>query len=218
MKINSDHIVMTAIAIAAMFIGLWLANTVHQPKQLSQPPRIQGAIYPTAKPIQPFQLVNHMGTAFTINDFKNKWSLIFVGYTHCPDICPTTLAMMSQIHSEMSNQNLIAPNIVFLSIDPERDTADKMKQYIEYFNKEFVGLTGDLEQVNQLSRNLNAVYRKAPGLSGKITDDDYLMDHSSALMLINPNGNLQAMLTAPHTQGAIIQSVVTTQNYFSQVH
>ena len=127
---NSTLLIITAII--AMLGGLWLAN-INQPKETIAPV-IQGAIYPTAKVIKPFSLTNHSGEAFTENSFKQHWSLIFVGYTQCPDICPTTLGLMAEVHNEMTRQNIKPPEIIFLSIDPERDTVELMKQYVEYFN------------------------------------------------------------------------------------
>lgn len=121
---------------------------------------------------------------------------------------------MSEVHWELKDQDLEPPAIIFLSIDPARDTVDVVKKYVEYFNKDFIGLTGDAEQIEKLTRNLNAVYRKAPGLNGEITDDDYLMDHSSALMLINPAGDLQSILTAPHSIRGVIDSLLKSQSYY----
>ena len=207
---NNSLLIITAIA--AMLGGLWLANT-NEPKELT-PPAIQGAIYPAAKAIKPFSLVNHLGQEFTERNFKNHWSLIFVGYTQCPDVCPTTLGLMAEVYNEMSRQNITPPEIIFLSIDPERDTVELMKQYVEYFNPDFIGVTGDKAQIDKLSQNLNAVYRKAPGLNGKITENDYLMDHSSALMLVNPDGKLQSILTAPHSVKTVVESIFSSQAYY----
>ena len=204
------------IAITAMVVGLWLAKVTQtpEPQVAVNTPDIQGVIYPAPREILPFKLIDHNGTTFTQEKFKNKWHLIFVGYTHCPDICPTTLALMTTVYEAMQANNQNAPNITFLSVDPDRDTVDKLKQYVEYFNPVFTGLTGDIAEINKLSRNLNAVYMKAPGLSGVITEDDYLIDHSSALMLINPRGQLQSMLTAPHSPMKVIESILKSQEHF----
>ena len=209
---NTTFLIVTAII--AMTAGLWLASNNSSSTDNTTPPRIQGAIYSSEKKVQSFNLVDHLGNPFTENDFKNRWSLLFVGYTHCPDVCPSTLNLMASVNNELSAQAIQPPSIIFLSIDPERDTVDTIKNYVEYFNPEFTGVTGSLTEIDKLSRNLNAVYKKAPGLNGKITDKDYLMDHSSALMLINPNGNLQSILTAPHTLGNVIDSILKSQVYF----
>lgn len=212
MSKTQNGLLLVVAAIAAMAGGLWLAQVNPPPQENT--PRIQGAIYPVAKHINDFSLVDQNNQAFTRKDLQGQWSLLFVGYTLCPDICPTTLTLMSEVHWELKDQDLEPPAIIFLSIDPARDTVDVVKKYVEYFNKDFIGLTGDAEQIEKLTRNLNAVYRKAPGLNGEITDDDYLMDHSSALMLINPAGDLQSILTAPHSIRGVIDSLLKSQSYY----
>lgn len=207
-----NRLILIIAAIAAMAGGLWLAQVNPPPQQNT--PRIQGAIYPQAKHIESFSLLNQNNETFNKNNLQGQWSLLFVGYTLCPDICPTTLSLMSEVYWELKDQELEPPAIIFLSIDPTRDTVDVVKKYVEYFNKDFIGLTGKPAQVAQLTRNLNAVYRKAPGLNGEITEDDYLMDHSSALMLINPDGDLQSILTAPHSIRGVIDSLLKSQGYY----
>ncbi|MCW8935070.1 MAG: SCO family protein [Gammaproteobacteria bacterium] len=216
---KKSHILILFIAaVFAATSGIWMAKQTSDDSSVSiKPEVIQGAIYPNAKNIKDFNLINHRSENITKENFKNHWSLIFVGYTHCPDICPTTMAVMTQVSEFMQKQQIKPPEIVFLSIDPERDTADILNSYVTYFNKDFIGLTGDVEEITQLSAQLNAVFRKAPGLSGQITDEDYLMDHSSALMLINPHGNLQSILTAPHTPANMIDSILKSQAYFQQI-
>lgn len=212
---NISTYALILVAIIAMALGIWLGQSTDNNSEKSiKPERIQGAIYPRAKIINDFSLLNQLNEKTTKSSLLNHWSLIFVGYTQCPDICPTTLSVMAEVVQQMQNNDIQPPDIIFLSVDPERDTVDLLKPYVEYFNKAFIGLTGSLEEINELSQQLNAVFRKAPGSSGKITASDYLMDHSSALMLVNPQGNLQAILTAPHLPGTIIESIIKSQAYY----
>ena len=213
---KNSTLLLVVSAVVAMSAGLWLAKSSNTNEVSSSAPRIQGAIYPTEKIITPFKLVNHLGNEFSNDNLTGHWSIVFVGYTHCPDICPTTLNLMSEVDRELSLQKMNPPHVIFLTIDPERDTPKVMNSYIEYFNAEFTGLTGSLANIEKFTKNLNAVYRKSPGLGGEITKDDYLMDHSSALMLINPQGNLQSILTAPHTLGNIIDSFIKSRAYYSK--
>lgn len=207
-------IAMILSALIAMAAGIWLGQTSNTPREALKPASIQGAIYPKAKLIRGFELQDQNSKRVTKLDLQGHWSLVFVGYTNCPDICPTTLSVMNQVIEYMNDQKIQAPEIVFLSIDPERDTPLHLRRYVDYFNKDFIALTGTLEQVSQLSQNLNAVFRKAPGANGEISKEDYLMDHSSALMLINPQGNLQSVLTAPHLPGTIIESIIQSKAYY----
>jgi len=216
---KKTHIsILLIAAVLAASAGIWVGENSSDDTAVSiKPDTIQGAIYPKAKFIKEFNLINHHAEIITKQNFRNQWSLIFVGYTHCPDICPTTMAVMNQVSEFMLKQQMQPPKIVFLSIDPERDTADILNSYVAYFNKDFIGLTGTVSEVENFSQQLNAVFRKAPGLSGEITDKDYLMDHSSALMLMNPDGNLQSILTAPHTPANMIESIIKSQAYYQQV-
>jgi protein SCO1/2 len=213
-----NNFILLLTAIIAMSTGLWYAKHKQTDKVSLHPPKIQGAILPIAKTITPFALINHLGEAYTEKNLKNNWSLIFVGYTHCPDVCPTTLSLMTSVNEELKLQNLQPLNIIFLSIDPERDTPEVMKRYIEYFDAEFTGVTGELSAIKKLSNNLNAAFQKSPGLNGKINDEDYLMDHSSALLLINPDGNLQSIITAPQTLGNVIDSFLKSQVFYNEIN
>lgn len=207
-------IAMILSALIAMAAGIWLGQASNDQPDSLKPASIQGAIYPQAKYINGFSLQDQLSKSVTKLDFQDHWSLVFIGYTNCPDICPTTLSVMNQVVEYLNEQQIKPPQIVFLSVDPERDTPLHLKRYVDYFNKDFLALTGSLEQITQLTQNLNAVFRKAPGVSGEISEDDYLMDHSSALMLINPQGNLQSVLTAPHLPGTIIQSIIQSKAYY----
>ncbi|VAW60059.1 Cytochrome oxidase biogenesis protein Sco1/SenC/PrrC, thiol-disulfide reductase involved in Cu(I) insertion into CoxII Cu(A) center [hydrothermal vent metagenome] len=213
----SNSILITA-AVVSLAAGVWFAKSNTQNTQTIKPSAIQGAIYPNAKVLNNFNLINQLSVKYTKKDLINHWSLVFVGYTHCPDVCPTTMALMGQITQIMNEQGVQPPQIIFLTVDPERDTAEVLKPYIAYFNENFIGLTGSIKEVSALSKQLNAVFRKAAGSSGKITEQDYLMDHSSALMLINPEGNLQSILTAPHTPGVVIESIINSQAYYEKTH
>ena len=207
------------IAITAIVAGVWLGQlTTNNSRSSIKTEAIQGAIYPKAKEIKDFNLINQDSSTITKADFKHHWSLIFIGYTHCPDVCPTTLAVMNQVHQLMSTQQLQPPKIVFLSVDPERDTVETLKPYIHYFNKSFIALTGSLDEVTRLSLQLNSRFMKAAGASGDITKEDYLMDHSSALLLMNPDGNLQSVLTAPHAPKTIIDSINKSRKYYLETH
>lgn len=205
-------------ALIAIFAGAWLGQTFDADKAPTKAPPIQGAIYPQAKSLNNFNLIDQFGHSITKANFIGHWSLIFIGYTHCPDVCPTTLAIMNQVSHLMKKQQLKPPSIIFLSIDPERDKVEVLKPYMAYFNKDFIGLTGSLAEITKFSSQLNAIFRKSAGSSGDITKDDYLMDHSSALMLLNPAGNLQSVLTAPHQAETIIDSITQSENYFNTIN
>ena len=131
----------------------------------------------------PFSLVDHTGKRVTEKDFLGKYPLIFFGYTYCPDICPTELQVMSAALDQMGDKGEpIQP--VFITIDPQRDTADVLKAYVENFHPRLMGLTGTADEVAVAAKAYRVYYSKASGAAA----GDYLMDHSSILYLMGPDG------------------------------
>jgi cytochrome oxidase Cu insertion factor (SCO1/SenC/PrrC family) len=131
----------------------------------------------------PFTLVDHTGKTVTDKDFHGKYMLVFFGYTYCPDVCPTELqVMMAALDTLGSRAAEVRP--VFITIDPERDTPTVMQSYVENFGPTLLGLTGTPEQIAQTAKAYRVYYAKA----GKSETSDYLMDHSSIIYLMGPDG------------------------------
>lgn len=132
----------------------------------------------------PFTLVDHTGRTVTEQDLKGKWSLIYFGYTYCPDVCPTSLSVMSQALDALGPQAArVTP--VFVTVDPERDTVEQMALYQQSFHPSFMMLTGTPEQVRKAAQAYRVYFRRAE--SGSATE--YLMDHSSITYLMDPDGH-----------------------------
>ncbi len=132
--------------------------------------------------VKAFELINTEGMMVTPASFAGKWSLLFFGFTRCPDVCPTTLIDMGQLLERLGPH---AENIqpVFISVDPEWDTQERMADYMKNFDPRIVGLTGTIEQVRQAAKNYSVFFRKVP-----LENDGYTIDHSAALYLLNPEG------------------------------
>ena len=133
----------------------------------------------------PFTLTDHTGKQVTEADFQGTNTLIFFGYTYCPDICPTSL---TEISAAMDALGPLAEKVtpVLVTVDPERDTVDVLKDYVAHFHPRVVGLTGTVEQIKQTAKAYRVYYAKVPSESGNA--DDYLMDHSSVIYLMGPGG------------------------------
>ncbi|MPY25400.1 SCO family protein [Shewanella sp. YLB-07] len=143
-------------------------------------------VFPMAKPLAPFSLTDQHGNAFTNNQLSNKWSLFFIGYTSCPDVCPTTMGKLTAAYPKLlENADL---QVVFLSVDPQRDTQAKLLSYMNFFNPEFVAITGGHAQLFPLTRDLGFVY----AMVGE--GEDYQVDHSASMALISPDGNKVAII------------------------
>ena len=188
-------------AVIAMTAGFWLATTLKSPVSENNV-NIQGVVLKPARQIAVPELIKHDGTAFTNDDLNGKWTLMFFGYTHCPDICPTTMNVLAEAKKESAGD---FPRVVFVTVDPQRDTVDMLGDYVHYFDPEFTGVTGDDKMIQALALQASVLYLKVPGESGN--ENDYLIDHSSSILLINPEGQLVAFLKAPHTPGSILDSV-----------
>lgn len=143
---------------------------------------------PKSVTIQPFSLYDQNAKTISSDALKGQWSLMFFGYTYCPDVCPTTLGELNRVASKVTANDL---QVVLLSVDPERDNPKQLKAYIEYFNPKFQAWSGEVDQLNALGRQLHIFFQK----NGE--GEGYLMDHSSQVVLINPKGEYQGFFTAP---------------------
>ena len=129
-----------------------------------------------------FELIGADGSTVTPSNFLGKWSLLFFGFTRCPDVCPTTLIDMSQLLERLGPKaEILQP--IFISLDPEWDTRERMVDYMKNFDPRITGLTGTMEQVRTVANNYNVFFRKQ-----QLDNDEYTIDHSAALYLLDPDG------------------------------
>lgn len=156
--------------------------------------------------VQDFELVDVNGQAITQNVFEDQWSLVFFGFTHCPDVCPITLQVMKDVVAKLEAQQHVPPQIVFMSIDPVRDTPESMKKYIAYFDEDFVGITGDINKVHELTSSLGIV---ASFTANETDPENYGVDHTASLLLIDPQRRVRAKITPPHETQKIMADYLT---------
>ena len=163
-------------------------NTLPQPEH--------ALYYQQPRDVKPFELIDHNGQSFTKEQLTGKWSLVFFGYTSCPDVCPTTLQNLGFIYDDLKT---IANNsqVLLVTVDPQRDTQEKLSQYIAYFNREFIALRAGHEVLFPFSRNMGLMY----AISGE--EEDYMVDHSASLVLINPDGKITAIFKPEQAVGKV---------------
>lgn len=143
--------------------------------------------FPQERALFDFTLTTHEGETFSTDNLKGKWTLAFVGYTFCPDICPVTLAEINSVYPQLTQHISDTPlQVWFLSVDPKRDTTERLNEYINYFNPEFVATTGPHTQLFPLVRSMGMMY----SLSESTDNPNYLVDHSASIVVINPRGNV----------------------------
>ena len=186
------------VAGLVVFIGVVVAGFVHQ---LNQPRvmtaselKLNGAfMFDTPRAVPGFELVDHHGEPFTPDDLSGHWTLIFFGFTYCPDICPTTMAFLARFTESLEGlPEGEDTRVVMVSVDPARDTPARLAEYVPYFHPEFTGVTGEFLDIHRFATALNTPFRKVTG-----EDGNYLVDHSANVVLINPRGDYHGFFKAP---------------------
>ena len=192
-RIRRTIIIIVCFIVVVIFGFIWRMN---QPVIMSeQDLRINGAIVlNTPRKFSDFDLIDHRGDAFTLQRLKGQWSMIFFGFTNCPDVCPTTLATLNETYSKLKDSEKENLQIIMVSLDPERDTVEKLGQYMPYFNAEFIGVTGNKHFIKRFTTEINIAYNQVP-----LDGDDYTVDHSSQIVLVNPNGHYHGFFKSPHS-------------------
>lgn len=191
-------LVMSLVIALAFMAGIGFS---YWQKKQSDNPHIDGLMWPDPPLIPPLNLVRDDGTAFHLTQLHGKWSLVFFGFTHCPDVCPSTLAILAQVHTALQKSPVYAGRgqVVFVSVDPQRDTPAQLASYVHYFHKDFIGVTADEAELKPLTRALGVLFMKvAQG------ESEYSVDHSAGVFFIDPAGRLVSVLTPPHTAEGVI--------------
>ena len=193
---QSRGVKLTVLAILA-FILVIVGGFVHRIQQ----PRIMTTaemkanglfLLETPRDIGEFALVDHRGAPFVPESLEGHWTLIFFGFTYCPDVCPTTMAFLSSFIKELEGTEAEDTRVVMLSVDPARDTVEQLAAYVPYFNPDFTGVTGEFLDLFRVATAMNTPFRKVPG-----QDENYLVDHSANVVLINPRGDYHGFFKAP---------------------
>jgi len=174
---------------SALAAGIFVATIVNEPAELQTAFAI-----PLPDPLPDFALLDQTGQRVNADTFRGQWDLVFFGFTNCPDICPTTLQILASVKHELADAGAtLLPRIVLVSVDPERDTPQLVGQYVDYFGEGNLGVTGKIEDISTLTAALGIYFEKAP-----TADGDYSVDHSAAVLVINPAGEFSALFSAPH--------------------
>jgi len=171
-------------------------------------------MWPNPRQVGTFQVIDHEGREFGVEQLRGKWSFLFFGYTHCPDICPITLAVLSRVQQALEADAAGAPvQMVFVSVDPERDTPEQLAQYVRHFDDRMIGLGGTTAQVQGLTAQLGiAFYHTEPAADG-----NYLVDHSASVFLLDPEARLVSIFSAPHEADRLVAKLREIRKFIEQV-
>ena len=181
------------ILTGAMF-GLFISR--YSPPE--PPGAVEGVLWPNPKQLGEFSLVDQNGNDFTLGDLKGQWSFLFFGYTHCPDVCPVTMTVLNSVYKQLNSDDI---QVIFVTVDPDRDTPQRLREYMGFFNQDFIGLGGSIQQVLGLSSQIGVFY-----MYGAESDDgEYLVDHTSSLFLLAPDASLVSIISPPYAAESIME-------------
>lgn len=192
------------VAALAALAGLVAAHFYFEPGQPRGQELASGTLLKQPRAIPDFTLTGVDGQPLRKDALRDHWTAIFVGFTHCPDICPSTMGLLKTAHAQLAAQNR-ALQVLLLSVDPERDTPEALGRYVHHFNPAFLGATGPTAELDRLGSAMGFVYMKAPGA----TPETYTIDHSSALILVNPQAEVAGYFTAPLRLDALVGDLST---------
>lgn len=199
------------LAIAALGIGLLFGYQAS--KQNSAPlPKTTATQLPQPRTLQPFQLIDHNGKPFGLEQLKDQWTFLFFGYTHCPDVCPNALFEFRNVEKLLQQHPQVVKNtrFVLVSVDPQRDTPEHLGNFVHYYHPDFIGVTGEEKEILNLSRQAGAFYQR----SGE--GEAYLIDHSASILLIDPQGRLNSLFSPPHITQTVASDYLAIRNYHEE--
>jgi protein SCO1/2 len=182
-------------ALCAAVGGFWLARELDS----SGPQLASGTWLSQPRAVSEFQLLDSQGHEFTPHDLQGKASLVFFGFTHCPDVCPTTLAKLAQVKKTAALPGL---QVLFVTVDPQRDTPEAVGSYAHAFDPDFIGLTGDPKAIEKMTAAF-AVTSFRVDLPG----GDYTMDHSAVVFLVDGQARIVGIFTPPFDTRAIVKDL-----------
>ncbi|MEM7195786.1 MAG: SCO family protein [Pseudomonadota bacterium] len=208
----ASSIILAASCLIAALLGIYIGLYGFKLPGATKPPEISGFLWPQQKIIHPFEMVNQDGDVVGLESLQGEWNLIFFGYTQCPDICPITMLTLKQAHDEigkMDPQRQTDTRVTFVSVDGARDTPENLARYIDYFNPDFNGLTGDKTQVDSLTTQLGIPYEIDPHEPGEA----YLVSHSGAVLVVTPEGTVASIFQGPHDARPLAENYLQIRRF-----
>lgn len=207
MLTRKNRIVLTIImlcAFGAFTTGLFVSQHLNKTKQIDAS-QFHGTLLNQPREIEQFALTGTDNARFDNHSLQGKWTMIFFGFTNCGYLCPTTMAELARMYTLLEKEKVSPlPKVVMISIDPERDTLEGLKKYSTAFNANFYAARGEDEAVRKMSREMGIAYGKV-ALATSTSPNNYDVQHSGAVMLFNPQGQLSAFFTTPHQAELLVE-------------
>lgn len=181
------------VAIVAIAAGMLLSRALLD-RSGGGPTLAKATLIEPARPLPPMAFIDQQGQPFGLEQLRGHWSILFFGFTSCPDVCPMTLALLAQVEKKLADLPAEQrPHIVLVSVDPQRDTPERLAQYVKSFSPTFTGITGEQSAVQEfaLKMGVPVAISEQPG-------GNYTVDHSAAIFVVDPSGALRALSSTPH--------------------
>ena len=191
---RTQKTVFILVAVVALFMGLTINRVLSGKGPGDQTALIDAGVIllPQSRSLPPLSMNDQNGAPVTVDELKGKWTLVFFGYTYCPDICPTTLAQLRDIRTKLPQEAVDNMRVVLVSVDPNRDTPQQLKQYLGYFDPRYIGLTAPVADIQKLASALSI-----PFIPADTSKPGYTVDHSGNLALIGPDGRQRGFIRSP---------------------
>ena len=208
-KISNIALLIT-IAALSLVIGIAVSQFMFK-APAAVPKNLEATLLDKSKPLTAFNLIDHDSKAFNLDSLKNNWSFLFFGYTHCPDVCPLAMQVMRKVWKDKKLEVISKTNLkmIFVSVDPDRDTPAILKSYAQYYNPAFIGVTGKANEIDNLTQQIGILY----GFDEPNKNGDYNVAHSGQIILIDPKGNMRAVFSPPLNPASIAKDFIAIQKF-----
>jgi protein SCO1/2 len=187
--------------VVSVILGVFFAENWTKPQKAYA---YHGTVLNEARVLTSFDFPSTEPVRFTSETVKDHWTMVFYGFSHCPVMCPTTMAQLNQVYKQLEKEKVAKmPKVVMVTVDPERDTVERMHDYVKGFNPNFIGAVGKDAQIKAMTREVGIAFEKVPSRDGKA--GEYDMQHSGAIIVLNPKGRLMAFFNYPHKVEDIVE-------------
>jgi protein SCO1/2 len=193
------------LGFVAVVLGLFYYSVTRTPVLSEETLREQGVfLLPQPREVEPFELEQHTGATYTLDDLEGRWTFAFFGFTHCPDVCPTTMAELGKARRSLEGEEAFQG--VLVSVDPERDDAETLGNYATAFAPDFIGVRGSRADIAAFAEQVNAAFAKVPALDdqGRPLPGQYQVEHTANIVIINPHGHYHGFIKYPQQADTIV--------------
>ena len=188
--------IFSIFAFMALILGLFFSSfLIPRPLSESERNELGLVLFDSPRPLYDFEMEDQNGEPVNLESLKDSWNVLFFAFTSCPDICPTTLSLISKAYSDLK----MPVRIIMVTIDPDRDSLETLRNYLGSFNENFIGYRGEFDQTVKLAQQLNVAFGKIPGSQ----PGTYTMDHNASLALVDSGGNYVGFIKSPHSPSNI---------------